>query len=108
MIQMKAAPKLRLVPALDHYEINVGALNQAHVGRTVAVKTGAAVVAGPLESITESAISGKARLILRIHGGGTVGSLALGLHPSHPVTILPREHTLTMTFTPKPIAGDTP
>jgi hypothetical protein len=102
MIRMQTplAPRLRLLPELDHYEIHVGSLNDTHVGRTVAVNTGVAVVAGQLESITESAVCGKARLVLRISGGATIGSLALGLHPSHPVIVLPRDHKLTVTVTP--------
>jgi hypothetical protein len=69
-------------------------------GRTVAVNTGVAVVAGQLESITESALCGKTRLIQQIRAGATIGNLALGLHPTHPVTVLPRDHKLTVTITP--------
>jgi hypothetical protein len=101
VIGTRTRPRLQLVPELDHYETHVGSLNNTHIGRTVAVNTGVAVVAGELESITESAVCGKARLILRIRGGATLGSLSLGLHPSHPATILPRDHKLTVTIAPK-------
>lgn len=100
-MRIPSAPRLRAVPELDHYETHVGALNDTHIGRTVAVSTGTAVVAGPLDSIQESALRGKAHLILTVRCGGTVGWLPLGLHPSHPVTVLPRDHKLTVTVTPK-------
>jgi hypothetical protein len=60
-----------------------GPLTTPMPGRTVAVNTGVAVLAGQLESITKSAVCGTARLILRISGGVTIGSLALDCtHPT--------------------------
>jgi len=100
-MRVQRGRRLRPVPELGHYETHVGALNSTHIGRSIAVHTGEAVVAGRLHSVYESALMGKARLVVTIWCGGTVGGLQLGLHPSHPVTVLPRDHKLTLSITPK-------
>lgn len=94
-------PRLRAVPDLAPFEVHAGTLTRDHVGMTVAVSTGAAVIAGPLTSLTESMREGKARLLLRIGTDDTIGELTLGVHPSHPVTVLPTDHTLAVTATPR-------
>ncbi|MGO4614719.1 hypothetical protein AB4305_00080 [Nocardia sp. 2YAB30] len=95
------APRLRAVPDLDEgsHEIHVGALTSDHLGRTIAVKTGVAVIAGPLTALAESRLEGQARIRLRVGTDSTIGELTLGLHPAHPVTVLPVDHTLSVTAT---------
>lgn len=73
VMRVQRGRRLRPVPELGHYETHVGALNATHIGRSIAVHTGEAVVAGRLHSVYESALMGKARLVLTIWCGGTVG-----------------------------------
>ncbi|MEU7631705.1 hypothetical protein AB0C34_17205 [Nocardia sp. NPDC049220] len=96
--EIKRAPRLRAVPDLndDHYEIHAGALTPSHIGRTIAIKTETAVIAGPLTSLCESRLEGRARLLLRVATGSTIGELTLGLHPAHPVTVLPADYALSV------------
>ena len=97
--EVKLTSRLRALPDLDHYEIHAGALTDVHIGRTIAVKTNSAVIAGPLTSLAESRLEGRARLLLYIGTNSTIGELTFGVHPAHPVTILPAHHTLTLTIT---------
>lgn len=96
MFEMKFAPRLRALPDLGHYELHAGSLTEAHIGRTVAVATDSAVIAGPLVSLAESRSDGRGRLILSIETHSTIGVLVLGLHPAHPVTILPADYALSV------------
>lgn len=100
--ELKLPPRLRTLPELRTHEIHAGALTHDHIGSTIAVRTPDAVLAGPLTSITESRLEGRARLILTIATNDTIGDLPLGVHPSHPVTVLPDGHTLTVTATVRP------
>lgn len=93
MPSIPLAPRLRALPDLGAHELHGGALTADHVGHTIAVRTATATVIGPLSGLSESRLYGRARVLVQV-GGGTVGELTLGLHPAHPVTVLPAEHAL--------------
>lgn len=90
-------PGLRVLPDLGPYEIHAGALTATHIGKTIAVQTPSAVIAGPLTALEESLLQGRTRLILRISTNSTAGDLRVGVHPSETVTVLPDRHKLSVT-----------
>lgn len=66
----------------------------AHLGRTIAVRRGGAIIAGPLRSVTDSAVLG--RLVLGI---GETETVAVGY--THPISVAPARSRLSITVTPE-------
>ncbi|MDG3012162.1 hypothetical protein G4X40_18630 [Rhodococcus sp. D2-41] len=60
-----------------------------HIGRTVALRYHGTLIAGPLESVTDSL--DETSIILRIGDFITVA-----VHPTHPVTVAPEGYTLSV------------
>lgn len=94
MLTVKFPPRLRVVPELSAYELNVGALTDAHRGRTVVVQHNGVVVASKLDFLAESVH--EPLIVLQL------GDLRLALHPAEVVTVVPREHKVTLTITEQP------
>lgn len=108
-MKLKLAPKLQPLPELGTHQITasqlatngIGADGEAsmymsdHIGRTIAVRKNGTIIAGPLQGVFDSA-SSKTRIVLEI------GEFRVGLHPTHPVTVAPEGHRLTVVAKPKP------
>lgn len=99
------APVLAKVPDLGAHQIIASQLatggmdggptyRSAHLGRTVAVRSGGAIIVGPLRSVTDSTVLG--RLVLGI---GDVETVAVGY--THPISVAPANTRLTITAAPE-------
>jgi hypothetical protein len=87
-------PRLRAVPDLGPYEINVGALSSHHVGLIVAVRRGRNILTGPL-SYPPSESQTKPFLVLHL------GDFSTALHPAQVVMVIPDGYKATITVAPK-------
>lgn len=96
VIRLRRSARLQLVPELAPYEIAVGALCAAHVGKIVVVKVNRNVLMGPLMSLPSKSVS-KPLLVLR------VGEFSKALHPGDVVTVVPSDHKVTITVSKKPL-----
>lgn len=103
MVALKpvAVPR-RLQAVVDpgHYEINVGALAEAHVGLIIVVRRGRNILTGPLMGPPTTSMSAP---LLVLHLGG----FPVALHPGQVVMVIPDHYKATITVAPRGDASHT-
>ncbi|NKR90573.1 hypothetical protein GS483_00325 [Rhodococcus hoagii] len=103
-MKLRLASKLRPLPELGEHQITASQLatngmegnpiyKSDHIGRIVALRKGDTIIAGPLRSVLDSIQA--PGIILEI------GEFRTSVHPSHPVTVAPEGHRLTVVSSHK-------
>lgn len=92
--------RLRVLPELGPYEVHVGALTKAHVGKLVALTRKRATVVGRLDHVPMESLT-KPLLIVQL------GDYRTPLHPSEVVMVIPDSHKATVIVEPRKSAQET-
>lgn len=92
-MRVKLPRRLHAVPDLGPYEVNVGALSQAHVGQLVIICLKRNTFTGRLMSVPLESQT-KPLLVVQL------GDISRGMHPAAKVTVVPDGYRAAVTIEP--------